>query len=549
MKTQSIALVVAGLVCCFSSSLNAQEQETALVWARIPAIEQLKLIKTEGKLTSVNPAVQQLITDYTILSIEQAVPASRQSVLQEVYELSCQCNEHDLLAAVARIPNVFEGPELGPKYTPLYEPNDYSLVYTTDYALDLINAQSAWDVTTGDSSVIIGVSDQNYYIEHEELIGKIHHYDTTNTSPQTHGTAVAITAAGNTDNITGKSSIGFNSELALYRMSFNDILTASYSGSRVINVSWASGCYPSNYIQMVMDEAYANGSVVVCAAGNGGTCGGPANLVYPAACNNVISVTSIGPNDNHERYPGDINSTHQHNSTVDIAAPGYDMALSTAPGAYITGNGSSFAAPLVSGTIALMLSVDTCLTVDDIEYILAMTAVDIDSLNPGYEGLIGNGRLDAGAALAMTATYNACGIEEEDPEGEEGEEGEGEGEEGEGEGEGGDDGLPDLPGMNGLDAKDEVETSEENETSVATASLSATEVNVFPNPVQADGAIRIQSEADGFTYRIHAIDGSVVMSGEQNEEKIMLNGMSRGTYMLHVQLSSGETIIKRLVVQ
>src|SRR5690606_30918152 len=218
---------------------------------------------------------------------------------------------------------------------PLYEPNDYSTIFEDDYALNLINAQAAWDVTHGDSSIIIAVSDQNFSVEHEELVGKIHHYDTTNTSPETHGTAVAITAAGNTDNTTGKSSIGFNSELALYRMSFNDILTATYSGSRVINVSWASGCYPSSYVQMIMDEAYTNGSVIVCAAGNGGTCGGPSNLVYPAACNNVISVTSIGPNDNHERFIGDSTSTHQHNSTVDIAVPGYDIGLSTAPGYYI----------------------------------------------------------------------------------------------------------------------------------------------------------------------------------------------------------------------
>src|SRR5690606_19803194 len=127
---------------------------------------------------------------------------------------------------------------------------------------------------------------------------------------------------------------GYNSELALYRMSYDDLLTATYNGYRVINTSWTSGCTYSSYVQTVIDEIYENGSIVVASAGNGGTCGGPTNLVYPAACEHVISVTSIGSNDNHELYAGDPNATHQHNSDVDISAPGLLVPISMGPGYY-----------------------------------------------------------------------------------------------------------------------------------------------------------------------------------------------------------------------
>ena len=193
-------------------------------------------------------------------------------------------------------------------------------------------------------------------------------------------------------------------------MNYNELLEATYSGARVVNVSWTSGCYTNSYAQAIVDEVFANGTVIVASAGNGSTCGGSSNLVYPAALNNVISVSSVGPNDNHERYIGNPASTHQHNTTVDICAPGYDVALTIAPGNYLTGNGTSFAAPYVSGTIALMLAANSCLTPDDIEFILKETAVNLDDLNPAYAGRLGAGRMDAGAAVLMASTFNKLNI-------------------------------------------------------------------------------------------------------------------------------------------
>ena len=263
----------------------------------------------------------------------------------------------------------------------------------------------AWDISQGSDSVVIAISDQNYYQHHEELQGKIVYYDSTNLTTATHGTAIAILAAGNTNNGIGFSSIGFKCKLALYKMSFNEILVASYNGADVINLSWTSGCFYSQIAQDVINEAYNNGTFIVASAGNGNTCGGADNIVFPASYANVFAVTSVGPTDNHESIIGDPLSTHQHNLSVDISAPGYGVNISAAPNWYFNSSGTSYAAAYVSGTVGLMLSVNKCITNADIEMILKLSSHNIDSLNPLYAGKLGAGRLDAQAALVMTGSH------------------------------------------------------------------------------------------------------------------------------------------------
>jgi subtilisin family serine protease len=259
--------------------------------------------------------------------------------------------------------------------------------------------------------VVIAITDVNYHTNHEELVGKYTVLTPNASTDYTHGTAVAIAAAGNTGNNQGKSAIGYFSSLQLRPNNYNEVLAASYSGAHIVNMSWAAGCAYNVYAQQAIDEAHANGTVLVASAGNGSTCGGANNLVYPAAYNHVIAVSSVGPNDNHERIIGNSSTTHQHNASVDICAPGYDVAISTAPGVYTTGSGTSFAAPLVSGTIALMLAKNPCLTPDQVEYILKTSAVNIDALNPNYIGKLGAGRLDAEAALIMAANFSTYTVQ------------------------------------------------------------------------------------------------------------------------------------------
>ncbi len=137
----------------------------------------------------------------------------------------------------------------------------------------------------------------------------------------------------------------------------------------------------------------------VVAAGNGDeTSGMGVNTdetpFYPAAfdLDNIISVANLN-------FSGYLNSSSNFGSTtVDIAAPG-TYILSTTPGSsygYMTG--TSMAAPMVTGTAALIYSCFDGISVSDVKEILLSSARPLDSL----QGLVSTGgMLDAGAALAF----------------------------------------------------------------------------------------------------------------------------------------------------
>jgi hypothetical protein len=393
--------------CLLALSLTANftfSQQSKL-WVRFDNPGFLPHFNSDGRLLSTSEDLNELISVNGLNGFVQVLPNSKSENLQNVYEVSFLGNELDVTNSLSKLP--FIGlVENAPNYQVLYAPNDYTLAFATNYALDLIHAQGAWDLSHGSDSVVIAISDQNFYQHHEELEGKIVYYDSTNLTTATHGTAVAIVAAGNTDNGVGLSSIGFDSKLALYKMTFNELLVASYAGADVINISWTSGCFYSQIAQDAINEAYNNGTFIVAAAGNGTTCGSADALVYPAAYANVFAVTSVGPTDNHERIINDATSTHQHNLAVDLSAPGYDVAISAASTWYLNSSGTSFAAAYVSGTVGLMLSLNKCITNADIEMILKNSSQNIDALNPLYAGKIGQGRLDAQAALLL-ASLNA----------------------------------------------------------------------------------------------------------------------------------------------
>jgi subtilisin family serine protease len=344
------------------------------------------------------------------LSITKPLSNSRQSHLQQVYEISCECDVVDLYVAMHKVDGL-SGVEYGPRYETLNEPNDYALFQNYNngtnsaWHLDLIWAYAAWDVTHGTTP--IAISDQNYFVNHEDLVGKVLYYDGTNTASQGHGTAVATLAAGNTNNGVGIASVGYNSELGLFRMNYNEVLAAAYDGYKVINMSWTSGCSFNTYVNDALHEVYGLGVFLVASAGNGTTCGGPTELVYPAAYDVVFAVSSVDHNDSHDNPNGSI--PHQYNSSVDLTAPGYNVPLTAAPGWVLFGSGTSYASPIVAGTAALIISAYPGVTPAEIKYILQSTAVNIDAQNPNYIGMLGSGRLMAGEAVkqALSLYYQS----------------------------------------------------------------------------------------------------------------------------------------------
>ena len=128
--------------------------------------------------------------------------------------------------------------------------------------------------------------------------------------------------------------------------------------------------------------------------------------MYPASYDSVISVTSVGYQDNH--YDSII-GYHTHNDKVDICAPGYHVLSTFSGGGFGKSSGTSFAAPYVAGVCGLMFSVNPFLQPKDFEIIIKATADKIDTLPvnnpPLLIGLLGAGRINAFKALQVAQTY------------------------------------------------------------------------------------------------------------------------------------------------
>jgi len=301
--------------------------------------------------------------------------------------------------------------------------------------LELINARRAWNITTGNSNIIIGIKDTQFYNDHPDIENEIMADETTSQTSNpdlTHGLSVSGIAAGETNNF-GIASIGYNSRLVptnKFGLSYGAAtlyLTQNYPQVKVVNISMGSTCCESQTEANIFEDIWNKGVTVVVAAGNGvfQSETNSNNYFWPASYEHVISVSSVGSyhkygfidpqgkeydvRDVHEVALGHSDYTHQHNDSIDIVAPGYSVARLVGFDEYKLGYGTSYAAPMVAGTVALMHDVYPDIQPDDVKRILQETAVDISHIpeNQAYDGLLGAGRLNAYAAvLKAECEYN-----------------------------------------------------------------------------------------------------------------------------------------------
>lgn len=291
-----------------------------------------------------------------------------------------------------------------------YSPNDYNIQGDINGAwyLDKIGAKDAWDISKG-NGIKIAIIDQGFDVSHADFGGGKYYYSQFNpwTTDPVHGTRAASIAAGRTDDGVGTSSIGFNARLGFYDVTGmgEAVLAAAADGADIISISVLATNADDIGYQKAVNIAYQKGCFIVAAAGNGfGTNpNGPDVLEYPASFDNVFSVTGVLSDDTHRPSTNPDNGTFQHNSNVDLCAPAYHIWSATAGGGYAQGDGTSWAAPMVAGTVALMKSANPCLTNAEIESILKSTSDEIYSKgdNWKYAGKLGAGRLNAFKAVQM----------------------------------------------------------------------------------------------------------------------------------------------------
>lgn len=143
---------------------------------------------------------------------------------------------------------------------------------------------------------------------------------------------------------------------------------AADAGAQVANVSVTAPTATQGLVAAVR-YARRKGMVIVASVGNDqGTGNQP---LYPAALStrfdNVIAVSASDAHDGVPPFP-------ESGPYVDIAAPGLDFQVPAPGSGFVDVNGTSFAAPYVTGTVALMLSADPQLTPAQVRDRLEATA-------------------------------------------------------------------------------------------------------------------------------------------------------------------------------
>jgi thermitase len=306
------------------------------------------------------------------------------------------------LTALQHNPNI-EFAEADAIVPPDFIPNDPS--YASQWHLPKIAAPAAWDLAIGSSEVIVAILDTGVDATHPDLAPLIvpgwNFYDNNADTRDVygHGTSVAGSACAVGNNAIGIASVAWNCRLMPVRIA-SPTCYASYStiargltyaadkGARVANVSFA-GAGRSLTVQTAAKYLQDKGGVTTASGGNDGT------FLDVPDCPYVLSVSATGSGDTRASF----SNTGPY---LDLAAPGSGIFTTANGGGYRSISGTSFAAPIVAGVAALVLSVNPALSAAQVQDILTQSADDLGTA--GYDTDYGYGRVNAyKAVLAATA--------------------------------------------------------------------------------------------------------------------------------------------------
>jgi len=362
------------------------------------------------------PFLKKLSFKYGIQEVKQLYPNHKSALLERTYqiEFSEASNVLDFAKDLENFARI-EYAERKELHHSTYTPNDQYNVNSVSsgvWGMFQINAEQAWDISTGNASTIIAVTDNAINIAHPDLVNKVvssHDAVDNDSDPSPcgtntglHGTHVSGTAAAETDNSIGVPSVSFNCSLMAVKIGncngsltagFEGIIWATDNGADVINMSWG-GAGSSTYGQNVCNYAWNNGSILIAAAGNDNV----SSVFYPAGYNNVVSVASTTTGDAKSGFSN-------YGSWIDIAAPGSSILSCNSGTGYTILQGTSMASPLVTSLVGLMKSHALSATNTDIVNCLYSSAVNIDGANSSYVGQLGAGRIDAYQAMVCANAY------------------------------------------------------------------------------------------------------------------------------------------------
>jgi len=392
------------------------------------------------------PFLEAIESNFRVQSISQPFFSPQSEVLQRTFRLDFS-DSGDVFAILEELKKNadVEYAEPMPLFRTFSTPNDTyynrnltngTYTVNSSWHLDLISAEQAWTVTTGNPDIIVAVIDNAIWTDHPDLTNKVFmkrdvadNDDDTNppimNSGWAHGTHIAGLIAAETNNNLGVASIGYNISLMAVKATKNQtsnprdidapyeaIMWAADNGAHVINMSFGTPNASNNQtLQNIINYAYNKGCILVAAAGNDSK----DEKNYPAALTHVIAVGSCDESNAKSSFsnygdwidvlsPGgfasDIYSSNRTSFSVLSTYCGNSNASSWGVEAnYGIMNGTSMASPIVAGLCGLMLSVNSQLTPEKLVQILKNTCENVDFANAGYLGKIGAGRINAHDAV------------------------------------------------------------------------------------------------------------------------------------------------------
>src|SRR5690606_38748713 len=134
--------------------------------------------------------------------VEKSFPTGSTELLQQ--SLSVYSTNGEIEDQLSTLTDIFNFCEkvCYPEEMLLYEPNDYRDSQGNPLThLELIKAPEAWEITDGDSRILVGITDTYIETTHEDLTNKIYSIiANTPSSPMFHGSAASSLIAADTDN-------------------------------------------------------------------------------------------------------------------------------------------------------------------------------------------------------------------------------------------------------------------------------------------------------------------------------------------------------------
>jgi thermitase len=254
-------------------------------------------------------------------------------------------------------------------YSPVYyetpadnsDPSSYGDSLQATYSVDdsylaegwgitKIEAPQAWQITRGDSSIIVAVLDTGIDKDNQDLADRVVAEVNFSDSPTSddlygHGTHMAGTIAAIAPecrlmNVKVADDMGKCKPSVVAR----GIIWAVDHGAKVITLSLSMTASPD--LEEAVNYAWSQGAIIVAAAGNKGT----SEPSYPAYYDDCLAVA--GTNENNS-----LALLSSYGDWVDVAAPGFNIYSELPQNQYGYKTGTSAAAAHVSGVAALVFSV------------------------------------------------------------------------------------------------------------------------------------------------------------------------------------------------